>query len=154
MSPENPLHSLENYSEFVVATVDRSTAVRSTLIVWSTSPYTGIAEGEVRFPEGLRLRVLEELDFGAGLITGYSYEVYRHDEKLYWYDDYPHPDDPTLAATHPHHKHLPPDIKHHRVPAPGIQHDRPNLPFLIAEVEELLTDEADETNEDYRFSDH
>lgn len=76
MTLKNPLRSLEKYSESVVIAVDRSSAVRSTLVVWSTSPYTGIAEGEVRFPEGLRLRVLEELDFDAGLITGYSYEVY------------------------------------------------------------------------------
>lgn len=146
MALQDPLHSLGKYSEFVVTTVDRPTVQRSTLAVWSTSPYTGIAEGEVLFPEGLKLRVLEELDFDAGLITGYSYEVYRHDEKLYWYDDYSHPNDPTLAATHPHHKHVPPDIKHHRIPAPDLRHDRPNLPFLIAEVEELLTDEGDETN--------
>lgn len=88
---------------------------------------------------------MEELDFDARLITGYSYEVYRHGEKIYWYDDYPHPQDPILAATHPHHKHIPPDIKHHRVAAPGIRFDRPNLPTLIAEIEALLAGENQDT---------
>ena len=42
------------------------------------------------------------------------------------------------SAKHPHHKHIPPDIKNHRVPAPEMSFARPNLPSLIAEVEELL----------------
>jgi hypothetical protein len=28
-----------------------------------------------------------------------------------------------------------PDIKHHRVPAPELSFTRPNLPFLIEEIE-------------------
>ncbi len=35
----------------------------------------------------------------------------------------------------PHHKHVPPDIKHHHIPAPGLSFTRPNLPFLIEEIE-------------------
>jgi len=101
------------------------------------SPYTGIAEGEVSFANGLRLRMREELDFDAGLITAYGYEVYRGDEKLYWYDDFPHPNDPTLAATFPHHKHVSPDIKHNRIPAPEIEFTRPNLSVLIREIGEI-----------------
>ena len=79
------------------------------------------------FRQGFRLRVREELDFDAALITAYGYEVYR--------DDFPHLHDPTLAATHPHHKHVPPDIKHHRIPAPGLSFSQPNLPFIIEEIE-------------------
>jgi hypothetical protein len=73
-----------------------------------------------------------------GLITSYGYEVWRGEEKLYWYDSQPHPDDPMLASTDPHHKHIPPDIKHHRIPAPELSFTRPNLPVLIEEVEQLL----------------
>jgi len=51
--------------------------------------------------------------------------------KLYWYDSWPHLNDPALASTHPHHKHVPPDIKHNRVPAPALSFAEPNLPFLI-----------------------
>jgi hypothetical protein len=85
--------------------------------------------------------VREELDFEAGLITAYGYEVYRGDERLYWYDGFPHPNDSTLASTHPHHKHVPPDIKHHRIPAQEVSFTRPNLPVLIREVEELISQE-------------
>jgi len=55
----------------------------------------------------------------------------------YWYDPTPHPNNPSLAFYHPHHKHVPPDIKHNRIPAPGLSFDRPNLPFLIREMEVL-----------------
>jgi hypothetical protein len=74
------------------------------------------------------------VDFAAGEILDYGYEVWRSGEKLYWYDPQPHPGDPTLASTDPHHKHIPPDIKHHRIPAPGLSFDRPNLPLLIEEI--------------------
>ncbi len=50
--------------------------------------------------------------------------------------------------THPHHKHIPPDIKHNRVPAPGLSFTQPNLPFLIEEIErELLSDQTVIINE-------
>jgi len=105
--------------------------------VWSDSPYTGVAEGEVFFSNGIRLRLREELDFGASLITSYGYEIYRGAERLYWYDDFPHPNDPDLASTFTHHKHVPPDIKRNRVPAPEISFTQPNLPVLIREIEDL-----------------
>ncbi|MBX7252372.1 MAG: hypothetical protein K1X50_10340 [Candidatus Promineofilum sp.] len=59
---------------------------------------------------------------------------------MYWYDPQPHPDNPHLQSTHPHHKHVPPDIKHSRIPAPTMRFDRPNLPAVILEVEQLLAD--------------
>ena len=99
---------------------------------------TGTAEGEAWFKGNLRLRMREELDFDAALITSYAYEVYRGDEKLYWYDDVPHPQDPSLASTFPHHQHIPPEIKRNRVPAPSISFTRPNLPVLIQEIEALI----------------
>ncbi len=133
----NPLKSLESYSRLVAELLDRPTVERSTVAVWSESPYTGTAEGEVFLSNGIRLRMREELDFDAGLITAYGYEVYRREERLYWYDDFPHPDDSDLASTFPHHKHVPPDIKHNRIPAPEMSFTRPNLPALIREVEEL-----------------
>jgi Family of unknown function (DUF6516) len=138
MMPDNPLQSLANYSRFVAETLNRPTVVRSTVVVWPASPYTGMAEGEVVFVQGLRLRMREELDFAAGLITSYGYEVYRGNERLYWYDDFPHPQDASLAATFPHHKHVPPDIKHHRIPASDISFTRPNLPVLLQEIEALI----------------
>jgi hypothetical protein len=114
---DNPLKSLAGYSRFLAETLDRPDIRRSTVAVWSDGRYTGTAEGEVFFSGGLRLRMREELDFDAGLITSYGYEVYRHKTRMYWYDDFPHPSDETLALTFPHHKHVPPDIKRHRIPA-------------------------------------
>jgi hypothetical protein len=63
--------------------------------------------------------------------------VYRGEARLYWYDDFPHPNDPTLAATFPHHKHVPPDIRRNRIPAPGLSFDQPNLPFILREIREI-----------------
>jgi hypothetical protein len=134
---DDPLESLANYSRFVAELLDHPAVERSTVGVWSDSPYTGIVEGEVFFSNGIRLRLREELDFDAGLITSYGYEVYRREERLYWYDDFPHPNDPTLASTFPHHKHVPPDVKRNRIPAPEMSFTRPNLPVLVREAEEL-----------------
>ena len=127
----NPLKSLSEYSRFVAELLGQTNVKRSTVAVWSDSPFTGIAEGEVFFTNGLRLRMREEVDFDAGIIISYGYEVYQGEERLYWYDDFPHPDDPTLASTMPHHKHVPPDIKRNRVPALNMSFDHPNLPALI-----------------------
>jgi hypothetical protein len=134
---ENPLALLSSYSRFVAEILQRPNVERSTLAVWSSSRYTGIAEGEVFFANGIRLRLREELDFDAGLIASYGYEVYRGAERLYWYDDFPHPHDSSLASTFPHHKHVPPDIRHNRIPAPDMSFTRPNLSALVEEIEEL-----------------
>jgi len=133
----HPLKSLAEYSRHIAEWLDRPGIEHSTVAVWSDSPRAGIAEGDIVFAHGLRLRMREELDFDAGIITSYGYEVSRGEERLYWYDDFPHPHDPTLASTFPHHKHIQPDIKRHRIPAPEIRFTRPNLPVLIREIEEL-----------------
>lgn len=129
------LSSLSDYSRLVAHLLNRPGVIRSTVTVWSVSPYTGVAEGEVFFANGLKLRMREELDFDEHLIASYVYEVYQGNEKLYWYDDFPHPNDPTLTSTHPHHKHVPPNIKRNRIPAPGLSFQKPNLPFILEEVE-------------------
>ncbi len=77
----------------------------------------------------------EELDFAYGLITSYGYEVYQGTERLYWYDDFPHPDESLLASTFPHHKHVPPDIKRNRIPVDYMQFAKPNLLAIIKEIE-------------------
>jgi hypothetical protein len=134
MMIDSSLQSLTNYSQFMTNLLDCPDVIRSTVAVWSDSRYTGIAEGEVFFRNGIRLRLREEVDFDAGLITSYGYEVYRGAERLYWYDDFPHPNDPELASTFPHHKHIPPNIKRHRIPASGMSFTQPNLPLLIQEI--------------------
>jgi len=137
----NPLKSLGEYAGYITELPDEPRIVGSTVAVWSDSAYTGIAEGEVFFAKGLRSRMREEVDFDAGLIVSYGYEVYRGEERLYWYDDSPHPNDPTPASTFPHHKHVPPDIKVHRIPAPNLSFGQPNLPAIIREIEEIDQEE-------------
>ncbi len=114
--------------------------------------------GLVTFGDDIVLCVYELIDFQAGEIQSYRYEVSRCDPpfserplpdaqeycrtsyskktKLYWYDSWPHPNDPNLFPTHPHHKHVSPDIKHHRIPAPGLSFIQPNLPLLIEEIQQ------------------
>jgi Family of unknown function (DUF6516) len=96
--------------------------------------------GELSFDYGIRLMVRERVIFDRlpVMIDWYGYEVWQGDEKLYWYDSQPHPDDPLLPSTHPHHKHVPPDIKHHRIPAPEMSFTQANLPVLIREIENRI----------------
>jgi len=88
----------------------------------------------VTFDGEVMLDVWELVDFEAKRIRSYSYEIYRADEKIAWYDPFEHPHIPELASTYPHPKHILPDIRHHRVPAPGISFEQPNLPNLIQEI--------------------
>lgn len=119
--------------------LDKPYVKHSTVVVWSDSPFSGTAEGEILFSGNFRLRMREELDFEDSLITSYGYEVYKGDERLFWYDDFPHPHDKTLANNYPHHKHIPPDIKRHRIPAPSLSFSRPNLPVIIKEIKDLMS---------------
>jgi hypothetical protein len=105
----------------------------STLRLYSTSALTARVEGEITFHNGLQLRVLEVLDFKSRVIRQYSYEIYRGNTKIRWYDPQPHPDNAALAATFPHHYHVEPDIKHNRQPAPGLSFSTSNLPTLISD---------------------
>jgi Family of unknown function (DUF6516) len=134
----NPLKSLADYSQFIAGIVNRPEIERSTISVWSESPFSGVAEGEIFFSKGVRLRLREELDFDESIITSYGYEAYQFEERLFWYDDFPHPNDKSLASTFPHHKHIPPGIKHHRIPAAHLSFTQPNLPVLIEEIKELV----------------
>jgi hypothetical protein len=70
--PDNPLKSLTNYSHFIADLLNRPTIKHSTLSVWSDSPYTGVAEGDVFFTNGLRLYLRKELDFMEMIITSYA----------------------------------------------------------------------------------
>ena len=113
----------------------------STIRLYSTSALTARVVGSINFVGGVELRVAEFIDFLTGQIRDYSYTVYRGAEKMRWYDPQPHPDNPELASTFPHHRHEPPDIKHNRRPAPGISFDAPNLPTVIADILQLLDED-------------
>ena len=149
------------YEQLIYTLPSRYSSIRlSTLVLTLPGMDTARLTGLVAFGDDLVLCVYELLDFSQGIIEAYRYEVsrcqppfivsplpeaaeycrtnYPGKEKLYWYDSWPHPNDSTLAATHPHHKHVPPNIKHHRIPAPDLSFTQPNLPALIAEIERDL----------------
>lgn len=131
---------LLDYELYIYSFQDNYSSIRiSTLTFIHQAGDVATVEGELLFDYGLRLPVQEVVRFDLPMprMTYYGYEVRRGQEKLYWYDSQPHPNEPTLAATHPHHKHVPPRIKHHRIPAPGLSFTEPNLPFLIQEIEQL-----------------
>lgn len=133
--------TLLDYELFIYALEDDYPSIRaSTLTVIRQASNVATVEGDLFFGGDLRLRVLEvvRFDLTPPRLSRYGYEVWRGDEKLYWYDSQPHPNDPLLASTYPHHKHVPPEIKHYRVPAPDLSFTEPSLPFLIREIEQLL----------------
>ncbi|MBV7332155.1 hypothetical protein KFU94_28770 [Chloroflexi bacterium TSY] len=90
------------------------------------------------------LTIYEQLTMEDGpvVIEFYGYEIWHDDVKLNWYDSQPHPNNPDLALNYPHHEHIPPDIKHNRIPAPDLSFTQPNLPFLIAEIEQTFLTES------------
>ena len=96
--------------------------------------------GELFFDHEIRLIVRERILYHRlpAIIDWYGYEVFQGDKKLYWYDSQPHPEDSSLQSSHPHHKHIHPDIKHHRITAPELSFTRPNLPILIQDIEAFI----------------
>jgi hypothetical protein len=133
--------TLLDYELYIYSLADHYPFIQnSTLTVIHQASDVATVKGDLAFGDGIRLSVRElvRFDVTPPTIAHYGYEVRRGEEKLYWYDSQPHPGEPELASTHPHHKHVPPDIKRNRVPAPGLSFTEPNLPFLIAEIEQLL----------------
>lgn len=130
--------SREAYEQLIYSLPDTQPEIQtSSLHLYPNSPKTAFVRGSIWFKNGLELRVFEYLDLSDGELLDYFYAVFRGQERIRWYDPQPHPEDPELASTFPHHRHEPPDIKHNRRPAPGISFQLPNLPTLIADCTEL-----------------
>jgi len=108
--------------------------LKSKIHFFTVSQTRSIAYGTFYFEHKIELCFREIIDFSTPKLLDYFYEIRQNDEKRYYYDPQPHPENKVLASTFPHHKHVPPDIKHNRQPAPGISFDKPNLPFLIEEI--------------------
>ena len=155
----NPLSTPNDYATFIHSLPNRYSSLRrSSLTYIPLGAKVGKVVGMIFFDGNIILCVQEFLNFDLHIIEGYGYEVsrshankddlpqaeeycrasYPHKDKLYWYDSFPHPRDPSLAATHPHHKHIPPNIKRNRIPAPDLTFTAPNLPFLIEEIEQTV----------------
>ncbi len=137
----NPLRTPDDYEFFLYTLAEQFPAIeRSTLAFVRRGASLARVAGELFFSHGMRLAVRERILFDRlpAAIDEYGYEVWRGDEKLFWYDTQPHPKEPSLASTHPHHKHIPPDMKRNRVPVSQMSFNIPNIPTLIAEIEELI----------------
>jgi hypothetical protein len=131
----------EDYELFIYTLPERFKSIRhSSLTLVRRGASLGRVAGELQFGHDVRLIVRERILFDRLplMIDWYGYEVWRGNEKLFWYDSQPHPDDARLRASQPHHKHVPPDLKHNRVPAPQMSFTQPNLPALIEEIEALI----------------
>ena len=130
--------SRTEYERLLYSLTQSYSQIRSSSIhLYTVSSMVGLVKGSVWFQNGLELRVHEVIDLLDGEIQDYSYTVFYGAERVRWYDPQPHPDNPILASTFPHHRHEPPDIKHNRKPAPGINFQAPNLPTLIADCTTL-----------------
>jgi len=137
----NPLRTPEDYELFLYTLADQYSAVhRSTVTFVRRGASLARVAGELYFADDIRLVIRERLvyDRVPVMIDSYGYEGWKGEEKLYWYDSQPHPGEPSLQSTHPHHKHVPPDLKHNRLPAPQMSFTQPNLPALIQEIHELI----------------
>ena len=132
------LRTPEDYELFIYSLRDQFPMIESSTLVFVRRGATlARVSGELYFGHELKLVVRQRLVYDRlpVIIDDYGYGAWHGHEKIYWYDAQPHPDDKALQITHPHHKHVPPDIKHNRVPAPDMSFTRPNLPVLIREIE-------------------
>ena len=137
----NPLRTPTDYELFLYSLQEKYPSIRrSTVTFVRRGSSLARVSGVLYFASGMRLVIRERILFHRlpAIIDAYGYEAWRDEEQLYWYDSQPHPNDPKLQSTHPHHKHVPPDIKHNRIPAHGLSFTSPNLPMLIAEIEAIL----------------
>jgi hypothetical protein len=136
----NPFRTPEDYELYLYTLSEKfPLLMRSTVTFIRLGSTLARIAGELYFENGIRLVVRERVLYHRLpiVLDWYGYEVYRGEEKLYWYDSQPHPDDETLQSTHPHHKHIHPEIKHNRIPAANMNFTQPNLPTLITEIESL-----------------
>lgn len=140
---KSPLRTPEDYELYLYTIKDEYNFIQhSTLTFIRRGSSLARVSGELHFAQKIRLVIRERIIFDRlpAIIDWYGYEVWQGDKKLYWYDSQPHSNDPTLQSTHPHHKHIHPNIKHNRVPAPEMSFTQPNLSNLIKEIKFLLND--------------
>lgn len=142
-----PFQSLHDYEEYVYTLQQGFPAIKSSsLVIIRRGKRVATLQGDLTFAYGYRVVIKERLSYDdVVMIEEYGYELWHNAEKITWYDSQPHPNDPTLASTHPHHKHIPPNIKRNRIPAPQMSFTQPNLPALIQEIEDLIKQKEKES---------
>lgn len=138
--------NIENYELFLYTLTDRfSFITRSTIALIRRGATLARVAGEIYFEKGFRMVVRERILYHSTpiVVDWYGYEVWKDDQKLYRYDSQPHPDEPKLKTSYPHHKHIPPNLNKNRIPAPQMSFNRPNIPEILQEVEGLIKKETD-----------
>jgi len=107
----HPFRTIEDYELFLYSLEQRFPVIkRSTVVLVRRGVSLARVSGEIYFDHGVRLAVRERILYHRlpVVIDEYGYEIWKGDEKLYWYDSQPHPYDLSLQNTHPHHKHIQP----------------------------------------------
>jgi len=103
----DPLRTAEDYELFLYELSNNFPAIKhSTLTFVRRGASLARVSGELHFDHSIRLVVRERLTFDRLPITlhWYGYEVWRCEEKLYWYDPQPIPmtplcNPPTLTTS-------------------------------------------------------
>jgi hypothetical protein len=136
----SPFQSLRDYEEFVYTLPQNLTVIRSSsLVVIRRGKRVATLQGELTFAYGYRIVIRERLSYDDAVeIAGYGYELWHNAEKIALYDSQPHPDDPTLARSYPHHKHIPPNIKRNRIPAPQMSLLNPTCRYSFKRLKTSL----------------
>src|SRR6266446_9538412 len=93
----NPLRTPADYEFFVYSLQELFPTIRrSTVRLVRRGASLARIVGEFHFDQNVRLVVRERIVYHRlpAVIDEYGYEVWQGNEKLYWYDSQPHPNDP------------------------------------------------------------
>ena len=86
------LPDFQTYGALVYSLQEQYPSIQgATLVLATIGPTLAKLEGQVTFAGDVILDVWELIDFEAGRIRSYSYEIYRAGEKIAWYDPFEHP---------------------------------------------------------------
>jgi hypothetical protein len=109
--------------------------IEEPITLLTSDDYNGLIRCRVSFWDGSFLDIYEVVstELGYPVRINYSYTYLRNDQRVFRYDNAPHH---PVIATHPHHKHIGPQDR--LAPA-----DQPNLGQVFAEIEALLTQQAE-----------
>jgi len=138
---KQPFQSIENYELFLYTLEESFPSINhSSVSLIRRGASLARVSGEICFAGGYRLVIRERLLFHCSpiIIDWYGYEIWLGEELLSRYDCQPHPGDPDLESSYPHHKHILPNLNRNRIPAPNMSFNQPNLPEVIREIDSLI----------------
>ena len=109
--------------------------IEEPITLLTSDDYNGLIRCRVTFWDGSFLDIYEVIstELGYPVRINYAYTYLRNDQRVFRYDNAPHHPE---IATHPHHKHI--SLKDRLAPA-----DQPNLSQILAEIDDLLEQQAE-----------